>query len=150
MTLLAIRTGPIPYLAWFLIAPVIFTAPPLQAGPASQAMHSAPCLNSPEVAIANGECAAQFCRWGGWSDSDAGVVMDSKGRLYDTTFESGGRGVCTHCPSNTNMYCGTAFLLTPSPSGSGHYLSSIDLRMVLTAVCRRQQWLWMERTTSTE
>jgi uncharacterized repeat protein (TIGR03803 family) len=59
--------------------------------------------------------------FGGGEDGatpDAGVVMDSEGRLYGTTFEGGGRGVCTNYPSNTNMYCGTAFLLTPSPSGS--------------------------------
>jgi uncharacterized repeat protein (TIGR03803 family) len=49
---------------------------------------------------------------------DAGVVMDSEGRLYGTTVEGGGRGVCEDYPNPTNLYCGTAFLLTPSPSGS--------------------------------
>jgi uncharacterized repeat protein (TIGR03803 family) len=49
---------------------------------------------------------------------NAGVVIDSEGRLYGTTVEGGGRGVCQEYPSPANLYCGTAFLLTPSPSGS--------------------------------
>jgi uncharacterized repeat protein (TIGR03803 family) len=49
---------------------------------------------------------------------NAGVVMDSQGRLYGTTVEGGGRGVCEESPNNTNLYCGTVFLLTPLPSGS--------------------------------
>jgi len=49
---------------------------------------------------------------------NAGVSIDSQGRLYGTTVEGGGRGNCTNPPSTDNQYCGTAFLLTPSPSGS--------------------------------
>jgi uncharacterized repeat protein (TIGR03803 family) len=47
----------------------------------------------------------------------AGVTMDSQGRLYGTTLEGGGRGVCTEPPPPQNLYCGTLFLLTPSDSG---------------------------------
>jgi uncharacterized repeat protein (TIGR03803 family) len=49
---------------------------------------------------------------------NAGVTLDLQGRLYGTTFEGGGRGDCTNPPSTVNQYCGTAFLLTPSLSGS--------------------------------
>jgi uncharacterized repeat protein (TIGR03803 family) len=48
----------------------------------------------------------------------AGVIMDSEGRLYGTTIEGGGRGDCEEPPNPTNLYCGTAFLLTPLPSGA--------------------------------
>lgn len=47
----------------------------------------------------------------------AGVTMDFQGRLYGTTLEGGGQGVCTAPPPPQNLYCGTAFLLTPSNSG---------------------------------
>lgn len=49
---------------------------------------------------------------------NGGVTMDSQGRLYGTTIEGGGHGVCKEYPDPTNLYCGTAFLLTLSPSGS--------------------------------
>lgn len=48
---------------------------------------------------------------------NAGVAMDSQGRLYGTTIEGGGRGNCTVPPPPQNLYCGTVFLLTPSSSG---------------------------------
>src|SRR5580698_3401818 len=52
------------------------------------------------------------------ANPDAGVVMDPQGRIYGTTVEGGGRGVCKEYPNPTNLYCGSAFLLTPSPTGS--------------------------------
>jgi uncharacterized repeat protein (TIGR03803 family) len=55
---------------------------------------------------------------------DAGVVMDSMGRLYGTTIEGGGRGDCYESPGDTNLFCGTVFLLTPSSSESSAGSSS--------------------------
>jgi|SRR5450631_245064 len=52
------------------------------------------------------------------ANPNAGVSIDSLGRLYGMTPLGGGRGVCTNPQSNDNLYCGTAFLLTPSQSGA--------------------------------
>jgi uncharacterized repeat protein (TIGR03803 family) len=49
-----------------------------------------------------------------------GISLDSQGRVYGTTFQGGGRGVCENPPSSQNEYCGTAFLLTPTHSGTWH------------------------------
>jgi uncharacterized repeat protein (TIGR03803 family) len=55
---------------------------------------------------------------GGQDGSDPnGVSIDSHGRIFGTTFQGGGRGYCSNPPDTTNVYCGTAFLLTPE-SGS--------------------------------
>jgi uncharacterized repeat protein (TIGR03803 family) len=46
-----------------------------------------------------------------------GVTMDSQGRLFGTTTNGGGVGSCKNYPNPQNLYCGTAFFLTPSSSG---------------------------------
>lgn len=43
-----------------------------------------------------------------------GIALDSKGKIYGTTSEGGGLGVCKQPPDPENWYCGTAFSLTPS------------------------------------
>jgi uncharacterized repeat protein (TIGR03803 family) len=45
---------------------------------------------------------------------DAGLVMDASGNLYGTTAYGGGQGTCI---LTTNVYCGTAFELSPSAGG---------------------------------
>jgi len=45
---------------------------------------------------------------------DAGLVMDTSGNLYGTTAYGGGQGSCILI---TNLYCGTAFELSPSAGG---------------------------------
>ncbi len=47
-----------------------------------------------------------------------GITLDSQGRVYGTTFQGGGRGVCENPPSTQNEFCGTAFLLSRTKSGT--------------------------------
>ena len=50
--------------------------------------------------------------------SPNGITLDSQGRVYGTTFQGGGQGVCENPPSSQNEFCGTAFLLTRTQAGT--------------------------------
>jgi uncharacterized repeat protein (TIGR03803 family) len=50
------------------------------------------------------------------SSPDAGVVLDSHGRLFGTTPWGGGNGYCW-TENDQNLDCGTVYMLSPSDSG---------------------------------
>jgi uncharacterized repeat protein (TIGR03803 family) len=67
--------------------------------------------------IANGKQS------GGGASPNGGLVLDSKGTIYGTTYIGG-----YNCPHNSNQGCGTAFRLTPSTKEGGTWTGTVLYR----------------------